>query len=46
MNEQSTISFKLFAEAKKPSDDDIIDAMGPAKNSKEAVKIIQKKFKM
>jgi hypothetical protein len=46
MNEQSRISFKSYTEAKKPSDDDMIDAMGPAKNSKEAVKLIQKKFKM
>ena len=33
-------------EAKKPSDDEMIDVMGPAKNSKEAVKLIQKKYKM
>ena len=33
-------------EAKKPSDDEMIDVMGSAKNSKEAVKLIQKKYKM
>ena len=33
-------------EAKKPSDDEMIDVMGLAKNSKEAVKLIQKKYKM
>ena len=37
---------KELEEAKKPSDDDMIDVMGPAKNSKEAVKLLSKKFKL